>query len=111
MRVFSLDGRHYGRRELTSARAVLPVAEGDRVAQLILERIVTPEITEVDVRALSALGASLARRRGRGRRGADAPGSSQSLSTTVRGEGGFGSTGGFSGGVASAVAPVEALGV
>lgn len=29
------------------------VEEGDRVAQLILERIVTPEITEVDVRSLS----------------------------------------------------------
>ncbi|KAK4702806.1 dUTP pyrophosphatase, partial [Phenoliferia sp. Uapishka_3] len=45
------------------------VAEGDRVAQLILERIVTPEVTEVE-----------------------------SLSETVRGAGGFGSTGGFSNG-------------
>ncbi|KAL8277026.1 hypothetical protein RQP46_010560 [Phenoliferia psychrophenolica] len=43
------------------------VAEGDRVAQLILEKIVTPEVTEVE-----------------------------SLSETVRGAGGFGSTGGFS---------------
>ncbi|SCV70601.1 BQ2448_3363 [Microbotryum intermedium] len=42
------------------------VVEGDRVAQLILEQIVTPEVTEVE-----------------------------SLSETVRGAGGFGSTGGF----------------
>jgi hypothetical protein len=28
------------------------VTEGDRVAQLILERIVTPEVTEVEVRSL-----------------------------------------------------------
>ncbi|GAA98289.1 uncharacterized protein L969DRAFT_93109 [Mixia osmundae IAM 14324] len=42
------------------------VAEGDRVAQLILERIVTPAVLEVE-----------------------------SLSETVRGAGGFGSTGGF----------------
>lgn len=47
------------------------VKQGDRVAQLILERIVTPEVQEVD-----------------------------SLAETVRGAGGFGSTGGF--GVAAA---------
>lgn len=40
------------------------VTEGDRVAQLILERIVTPEVTEVE-----------------------------SMAETVRGAGGFGSTG------------------
>ncbi|GAA5955736.1 hypothetical protein JCM8115_006838 [Rhodotorula mucilaginosa] len=42
------------------------VKQGDRVAQLILERIVTPEVQEVE-----------------------------SLAETVRGAGGFGSTGGF----------------
>ena len=40
------------------------VAEGDRIAQLILERIVTPEAIEV-----------------------------QTMSETIRGAGGFGSTG------------------
>jgi len=40
------------------------VATGDRIAQLILERIVTPEVTETD-----------------------------SLTETTRGAGGFGSTG------------------
>ena len=29
------------------------VATGDRIAQLILERIVTPEVTETDVRAMN----------------------------------------------------------
>ncbi|GAA5937242.1 bifunctional dITP/dUTP diphosphatase [Sporobolomyces koalae] len=48
------------------------IKEGDRIAQLILEKIVTPEPQEVD-----------------------------SLDETVRGAGGFGSTGGFG------VAPVE----
>lgn len=47
-------------------RAPLAVKQGDRVAQLILERIVTPEVQEVE-----------------------------SLAETVRGAGGFGSTGGF----------------
>lgn len=44
------------------------VAKGDRIAQLILEKISTPEIVEVD-----------------------------DLDATDRGEGGFGSTGGFGG--------------
>lgn len=43
-----------------------PVAEGDRVAQLVLERIYTPEVVEV-----------------------------AELEESVRGTGGFGSTGGF----------------
>lgn len=43
-----------------------PVAEGDRVAQLVLERIYTPEVVEV-----------------------------AELEESVRGAGGFGSTGGF----------------
>ena len=42
-----------------------PVKQGDRIAQLILERIITPEVVEVE-----------------------------SLTETERGEGGFGSTGG-----------------
>lgn len=45
-----------------------PVSEGDRVAQLVLERIYTPEIIEV-----------------------------AELEESVRGAGGFGSTGGFGG--------------
>lgn len=44
------------------------VAEGDRVAQLVLERIYTPEVVEV-----------------------------AELEESVRGAGGFGSTGGFGG--------------
>jgi dUTP pyrophosphatase len=44
------------------------IKEGDRVAQLILERIFTPEVFEV-----------------------------QELEGSVRGAGGFGSTGGFAG--------------
>ncbi|KAH8924006.1 deoxyuridine 5'-triphosphate nucleotidohydrolase [Atractiella rhizophila] len=51
------------------------IKRGDRIAQLVLERIYTPEVVEV-----------------------------QELSETVRGEGGFGSTGGF--GMVGAV-PVE----
>jgi len=42
------------------------VNEGDRIAQLIIEKISTPEVVEVE-----------------------------SLDETARGEGGFGSTGGF----------------
>ena len=56
----------------------LNVAIGDRVAQLVLERIVTPEVVEVD-----------------------------SLDITERGAGGFGSTG-VSGGKATTKANVEA---
>ncbi len=48
---------------LTLVRAV---NEGDRIAQLIIEKIATPEVEEVE-----------------------------SLDDTVRGAGGFGSTGGF----------------
>jgi deoxyuridine 5'-triphosphate nucleotidohydrolase len=46
--------------------ADFPVSEGDRVAQLVLERIYTPEVLEV-----------------------------AELEESVRGAGGFGSTGGF----------------
>lgn len=46
-----------------------PVSEGDRVAQLVLERIYTPDVVEV-----------------------------AELEDSVRGAGGFGSTGGFGGG-------------
>ncbi|GAA5986368.1 hypothetical protein JCM10908_003726 [Rhodotorula pacifica] len=57
------------------------VKQGDRIAQLILERIVTPEVQEVE-----------------------------SLAETVRGAGGFGSTGGFGAAAASVVSAVaEAL--
>lgn len=49
--------------------------EGDRIAQLIIEKISTPEVVEVE-----------------------------SLDETARGEGGFGSTGGFGAKVAQAVA-------
>lgn len=50
------------------------MAEGDRVAQLILERIYTPEVMEVT-----------------------------ELEESVRGAGGFGSTGGFAAQLAQAV--------
>ncbi|GAA5868787.1 hypothetical protein JCM3774_003894 [Rhodotorula dairenensis] len=53
------------------------VKQGDRIAQLILERIVTPEVQEVE-----------------------------SLAETVRGAGGFGSTGGFGAAAAAAAEPV-----
>lgn len=52
------------------------VNEGDRIAQLIIEKISTPEVVEVD-----------------------------SLDETLRGSGGFGSTGGF--GVAAAATPAK----
>jgi hypothetical protein len=55
-------------------RRLTIVKEGDRIAQLILEKIVTPEPQEVS-----------------------------SLDETVRGAGGFGSTGGF--GVAAPAVP------
>ena len=48
------------------------VKEGDRVAQLIVERIYTPEVVEVE-----------------------------ELEASVRGAGGFGSTGGFGSGAAN----------
>lgn len=57
------------------ADADFEVKEGDRVAQLIIERIYTPEVVEV-----------------------------QELEESVRGAGGFGSTGGFGAGPAPAVA-------
>lgn len=60
---------HQGRAKenrSNSFRRPLTVKQGDRVAQLILERIVTPGVQEVE-----------------------------SLAETVRGAGGFGSTGGF----------------
>ena len=55
------------------------VSEGDRIAQLVLERIYTPEVLEV-----------------------------AELEESVRGAGGFGSTGGFGG--AAATAPVTSDG-
>lgn len=51
------------------------VHAGDRIAQLILERISTPEVEEVDVSLFFSL--------------------IQALEETARGSGGFGSTGGF----------------
>lgn len=59
--------------------ADFPVAEGDRIAQLVLERIVTPDVVEV-----------------------------AELEESVRGAGGFGSTGGF-GGAASTTLPSVTL--
>ncbi|KIH86731.1 dUTP pyrophosphatase [Sporothrix brasiliensis 5110] len=55
------------------------VAAGDRVAQLVLERIVTPDVVEV-----------------------------AQLDESVRGAGGFGSTGGFGAGAPTATAPAAA---
>lgn len=52
--------------DLAFELGVVSVNEGDRIAQLIIEKISTPEVVEVE-----------------------------SLDATVRGEGGFGSTGGF----------------
>lgn len=51
------------------------VNAGDRIAQLVIEKISTPEVEEV-----------------------------QSLDETLRGEGGFGSTGGFGASAATAAA-------
>ena len=59
------------------------VKEGDRIAQLIIEKIETPEITEVDVRILHSSPRALLM-------------SSKDLDATLRGGGGFGSTGGHS---------------
>lgn len=50
-----------------SSLSVIVVEEGDRIAQLIIEKIYTPEVVEV-----------------------------QDLEETLRGAGGFGSTGGHS---------------
>jgi len=63
----------------------LSVGEGDRIAQLIIERIYTPEISEVEVGYLSPLKRNLSA----------IP--SQELEDTIRGNGGFGSTGGHVG--------------
>ena len=60
------------------------VNEGDRIAQLILERIYTPEISVVDV-SLPFSGSRLHNDL------------SQDLEETIRGSGGFGSTGGHNG--------------
>ncbi len=58
--------------------------KGDRIAQLILERIYTPEILEVEVSLLCCFSA--------GNLVIDPQ--AQELEETVRGAGGFGSTGG-----------------
>lgn len=58
------------------------VEEGDRIAQLIIEKIHTPEILEVQVRRVSVTGEVLNRVL------------LQDLDETLRGAGGFGSTGG-----------------
>ena len=60
------SGHSKGKRANSFPRAPLAVKQGDRVAQLILERSVTPDVQEVE-----------------------------SLAETDRGAGGFGSTGGF----------------
>lgn len=39
----------FGDSRLSSLAPAFTVTEGDRVAQLILERIVTPEVVEVEV--------------------------------------------------------------
>jgi dUTP pyrophosphatase len=61
------------------------VAEGDRIAQLILEKIHTPDIVEVNVGHLSVVGHAM-----RDAEFHDA----QDLDETLRGSQGFGSTGG-----------------
>ena len=61
------------------------VNEGDRVAQLIIERIYTPEVQEVQVRCKGVMPPFLSDTRGL---------HLQDLEETVRGAGGFGSTGG-----------------
>lgn len=60
----------------------MAVNEGDRIAQLIIEKISTPEVQEVD-----------------------------SLDETLRGEGGFGSTGGFTAPQATKAADATAAAV
>lgn len=57
------------------------VQEGDRIAQLIIERIYTPEVQEVDVSSIYLVTTAPAEWQ-------------QDLEETVRGAGGFGSTGG-----------------
>lgn len=63
----------------------IPVQEGDRVAQLIIEKIQTPEVVEVQVRASGKTARSdhCTNRV-----------NYQDLDETLRGAGGFGSTGG-----------------
>lgn len=84
---------------ITAARVCVPspaltVNSGDRIAQMVLERIATPEVTEVQVSQ------SMLRRTARP---LSCPQTNmeydsiqmQSLEKTIRGEGGFGHTGGF----------------
>ena len=71
------------------------VDEGDRVAQLILERIVTPEVTEVEVSPGATLQCRIPLLMADPLTEIGAVAFSQSLSETARGAGGFGSTGGF----------------
>jgi dUTP pyrophosphatase len=61
------------------------VTEGDRIAQLILERIYTPEVQEVEVSNLRHLTDVY-----------ELEIVLQNLDETIRGEKGFGSTGGHS---------------
>jgi dUTPase len=58
------------------------VGKGDRVAQLVLEKICLAEIIETDVRPFSAIRRAMKT-------------DEQDLDATARGSGGFGSTGGF----------------
>jgi dUTP pyrophosphatase len=60
------------------------VQEGDRIAQLIIEKIETPEVFEVEVRVLIFSEDTLMR----------CIASLQDLGETLRGANGFGSTGG-----------------
>lgn len=60
------------------------VEEGDRIAQLIIERIYTPDVLEVDVSLLSFPSGICN----------DDEVMHQDLDQTIRGAGGFGSTGG-----------------
>lgn len=63
----------------------LLVKRGDRIAQLVLERIVTPDVVEVEVRIPETDGITQVR--------AYSPSLLQDLDDTTRGAGGFGSTG------------------
>ena len=72
------------------------VSAGDRIAQLVLERIATPEVQQVQVSPPLSVPVFFGA-------GKDADGvHAQSLDETLRGAGGFGSTGGFGAGAAAA---------
>ncbi|KAJ9095008.1 hypothetical protein QFC21_005801 [Naganishia friedmannii] len=83
-----ISRRRLSRSAMRGARGLsLALNVGDRIAQLILERIVTPDVVEVDL--LHVLTSAF--------------GYDQDLDATARGSGGFGSTGGFT--AAGAVGP------